>query len=223
MTCVWICEQIVTITYCLDFCQSFRHPWWGMVFRDDCRVHRFMLFQNYMLSRWFCTPPLHLRQCLALLAVAERWLLFDIGMICFVPTCNMASVKASRSGIRQGTLEIVIQEVLWSIWGCYQTIWSFPLTNVKWHSVTWPYTMTTPYWSDFVPNSTLYRILSCFHRSFATGVACRQGTLTPPDTWSRTLGTFRCFYLLRPILFRTCRYFSGLCSSNIPRYHLDFA
>ena len=52
------------------------------------------------------------------------------------------------------------QEVLWSIRGFYQTIWSFPLTNVKWHSVTWPYTMTTPYWSDFVPNSTFYRILS---------------------------------------------------------------
>ena len=30
------------------------------------------------------------------------------------------------------------------------------------------------------------------------------------------------FYLLRPILFRTCRYFTGLCSSNIPRYFLDF-
>ena len=27
-------------------------------------------------------PPLILRQCLALLAVAEWWLLFDIGMIC---------------------------------------------------------------------------------------------------------------------------------------------
>ena len=31
------------------------------------------------------------------------------------------------------------------------------------------------------------------------------------------------FYFLRPILFRTCRYFTGLCSSNIPRYFLDFA
>ena len=65
----------------------------------------------------------------------------------------------------------------------------FPLTNVKWHSVTWPYTMTTPYWSDFVPN---YRILSGFHGKFATGVACRQGTLTPPDTWSRPFGTCIC-------------------------------
>ena len=80
-----------------------------------------------------------------------------------------------------------------SIRGSYQTI-CFPLTNVKWHSVTWPYTMGIPYWSDFVPNSTFYRILSGFHRTFATDVACR-----------------------------TCRYFSGLCSSNIPRYFLDFA
>ena len=30
------------------------------------------------------------------------------------------------------------------------------------------------------------------------------------------------FYLLRPILSRTCRYFFGLCSSNIPRYFLVF-
>ena len=52
--------------------------------------------------------------------------------------------------------------------------------------------MTTPYWSDFVPNSTFYRILSGFHRTFATGVACRQGTLTPPDTWSRPFGTCIC-------------------------------
>ena len=80
----------------------------------------------------------------------------------------------------------------------------------------------TPYWSYFVPNSTFYRILSGFHRTFATGAACRQGTLTPsghlvlshlgfafvlifatgvacqqgtltpPDTWSRPFGTCIC-------------------------------
>ena len=62
----------------------------------------------------------------------------------------------------------------------------------KWHSVTWPYTTTTPFWSDFVPNSTFYPILSGFHRTFATGVTCRQGTLTPLDTWSRPFGTCIC-------------------------------
>ena len=109
---------------------------------------------------------------------------------CFI--LRAARLSNKLLGIRQGTLEIVIEEVLWSTWGSYQTIWSFPLTNVKWHCVTWPYTMTTPYWSDFVPNSTFYRILRGFHRTFATGVACRKGTLTPPDTWSRPFGTCIC-------------------------------
>ena len=54
--------------------------------------------------------------------------------------------------------------------------------------------MTTPYWSDFVPNSTFYRILSGFHRTFATGVACRQGTLTPPDTWSCPILDLQMFF-----------------------------
>ena len=49
-----------------------------------------------------------------------------------------------------------------------------------------------PSWSDFVPNSTFYFILSGFHRTFATGVACRQGTLPPPDTWSRPFWTCIC-------------------------------
>ena len=40
---------------------------------------------------------------------------------------------------------------------------------------------------DLLPN------LSGFHRTFATGVACRQGTLTPPDTWSHPFGTFICY------------------------------
>ena len=39
--------------------------------------------------------------------------------------------------------------------------------------------MTTPYWSEFVPNSTFNRNLSGFHRAFAMGVPCRQRTLTP--------------------------------------------
>ena len=51
-----------------------------------------------------------------------------------------------------------MEEVLWSMRGSYQTIWSSPFTNVKWQSVTCPYTMTTPYWSDFVPISAFYRI-----------------------------------------------------------------
>ena len=50
-----------------------------------------------------------------------------------------------------------------------------------------------------------------------TGDAYSSGHLVP------SLWDLHMFYLLRPILFRTCRYFTGLCSSNIPRYFLDFA
>ena len=72
--------------------------------------------------------------------------------------------------------------------------------------------MTTPYWSDFIPNSTFYRILRGFLRVFATGVACQQGMLTPPDTWSRPFATCICSTCWDQSFFRTC-YFYGLCSS----------
>ena len=35
----------------------------------------------------------------------------------------------------------------------------------------------------------------------ATGVACRQGMLTPPDSWYRPIWDLHMFFLLRPILF----------------------
>ena len=50
-----------------------------------------------------------------------------------------------------------------------------------------------------------------------TGDAYSSGHQVP------SLWDLHVFYLLRPIFFWTCRYFTGLCSSNIPRYFLDFA
>ena len=50
-----------------------------------------------------------------------------------------------------------------------------------------------------------------------TGDAYSSGHLVP------SLWDLHMFFLLRPIFFRTCRYFTGLCPSNIPRYFLDFA
>ena len=49
----------------------------------------------------------------------------------------------------------------------------------------------------------LTRITSSFHGAFAMAVACKQGTLTPPEPW--TCPTFRLAYmyvlLLRPLTF----------------------
>ena len=83
--------------------------------------------------------------------------------------------------------------------------------------------MTTPYCSDFVPNFIFYRILSGFHRIFATGVACPQVDAYSSGHLVPYLRDLHIFSMLRPILIRTCRYFTGLCSSNIPQYFLDFA
>ena len=59
----------------------------------------------------------------------------------------------------------------------------------------------------------------CWDKSLgmSTGDAYFSGHLVP------SLWNLQMFFLMRPILFRTCRYLTGLCSSNIPRYFLDFA
>ena len=55
-----------------------------------------------------------------------------------------------------------------------------------------------------LPNLTFYLIVRSFHRIFATGAACQQRTLTPPDTWScPTLG-LACVLMSRPISPETC-------------------
>ena len=49
-----------------------------------------------------------------------------------------------------------------------------------------------------LPNLTFYLIVRGFHRTFETGTACQQRTLTPPNTWSgRTLGLV-CVLMSRP-------------------------
>ena len=56
-----------------------------------------------------------------------------------------------------------------------------------------------------------------FHRASATGVACWQGTLTPPDTWScPTLG-LASVLMLRSISPELV-FFLDFWVSNIPRY-----
>ena len=85
--------------------------------------------------------------------------------------------------------EIVPQEVLWSIWGSHQTLWSLPLQNVTWHSGTWPYTMTTSIdqtlhqFANLLPNWTLIPILTLipnfggFHRTLQRVRLATRGRL----------------------------------------------
>ena len=90
-----------------------------------------------------------------------------------------------------------------------------PLSQML-NEILWPdHIQWQPHMTDWV--------VWTFHRTFATGVACRQGTLTPPDSWSRPFGTCICSTCWDQSFSRSCRYFYELCSSNIPRYFLDFA
>ena len=70
-----------------------------------------------------------------------------------------------------------------------------------------PIRLYTNPWLFFLPNSTFYRLMRGFHITFVTGVACWQGTLTPPDTWSRPIWDLHMFYLLRPIIFPNLSWF----------------
>ena len=73
--------------------------------------------------------------------------------------------------------------------------------QIQWHPPLighytnfWPLLIWT-----LLPNLTFYLIVQGFHRPYATGAACQQRTLTPPDTWScPTLGLV-CVLMSRPI------------------------
>ena len=135
---------------------------------------------------------------------------------------------ASRAGICQGTFEIVSKEVLWSVRRSYQTIWGPPLPNATRRSGWWPHTVTPSidktlhqFWPlliwTLLPNLTFILIVQGFHRTYATGAACQQRTLTPPDTWScPTLG-LTCVLMSRPISPELVLS-PDFWFSNIPRY-----
>ena len=86
------------------------------------------------------------------------------------------------------TFEIVAKEVLWSVRGSTKNM-RFPVPDILDDDYIHPplighYTNFWPLliWT-FLPNLTFYLIMRGFHRIFATGAACQQMMLTPPDTW----------------------------------------
>ena len=91
--------------------------------------------------------------------------------------------------------------------------------HIQWHPPLighytnfWPLQIWT-----LLPNWTFYLIVQGFDRTYATGAACQQRTLTPPDTWScPTLG-LECVLMSRPISPELVLS-PDFWISNIPRY-----
>ena len=104
--------------------------------------------------------------------------------------------------------------------------------HIQWHPPLighytnfWPLLIWT-----LLPNLTFYLIVQGFHRAYATGAACQQSTLTPPDTWScPTLG-LACVLMSRPIspelvlspdfwISNTPQYFSFASNKVVEAWH----
>ena len=95
---------------------------------------------------------------------------------------------------------------------CYTTFWMMSI-----YSDTLHWSGITPIFDHISDLDLITEFASGFHRTFATGAACQQRTLTPPDIWSfPTLG-LASVLMLRPISPELV-----LCPdfwvSNIPRY-----
>ena len=89
--------------------------------------------------------------------------------------------------------------------------WHHPL--IRHNTNFWPCYWSRPYYRIL----TFHLIVRGFHRTFATGAACQQKTLTPRDTWSCSTLGFACVLMLRPISPELIL-FPDFWVSNIPRY-----
>ena len=107
------------------------------------------------------------------------------------------------------TFEIVPEEVLWSIWGSHQTLWSLPLPNVTWHSGTWPYTMTPSIdqtlhqFANLLPILTLLPNFGGFHRTLQRVRLANRGRLLLRTPGPVPFGTCICSNV-ETILSWTC-------------------
>ena len=90
--------------------------------------------------------------------------------------------------------------------------------HIQWHPpLIGHYTKFWPLIWTLLPNLTFYLIVKGFHRTYATGAACQQRTLTPPDTWSCPTFGLACVLMSRPISPELVLS-PDFWISNIPRY-----
>ena len=170
---------------------------------------------------------------------------------CFV----LRAMRLSNKLLGQGYVKERLKSSLRKFYGRYGDLtkqYEVPLSrmlhdildddHIQWHPPLirhytnfWPLLIWT-----LLPNLTFYLIVHGFHRTYATGAACQQRTLTPPDTWScPTLGL--AFVLMsRPIspelvlspdfwISNTPRYFSFASNAHLTKLifihvlpHVDF-
>ena len=135
--------------------------------------------------------------------------------------------QATQTGIPYGTLEIVIQEVLWSIRGSYSAIWSDHLTNVKWHSDPWPTVTSQPIrlstnFMTFIPSLTFTELWVVSMEHLQRVWLANRERLPFRTPGSVPLWDLLVLQLLRPDS-PNLPCFTRLFTLNTPWYFLDFA
>ena len=105
---------------------------------------------------------------------------------CFI----MRATRLSNKLLEQGYVKERLKSSLRKFYGRYGDL-------IKQYEVSLTQMLNDILWPDHIQwqpptDQTLYRTRPFTEFWFATGVACRQGTLTPPDTWSRPFGTCIC-------------------------------
>ena len=147
---------------------------------------------------------------------------------CFI----LRAVRLSNKLLGQGYVKECLRSSLRKFYGRYRDLMKqYEVPSPEYNTTFWMMTIysDTLHWSGitpiFHPITDLNLITEfdflpyCerFHRTFATGAACQQRTLTPPDTWScPTLG-LASVLMLRPMSPELVL-FPGFWAANITRY-----
>ena len=119
-----------------------------------------------------------------------------------------------RYGDRTKQYEVPLSRMLQDILDDVHLQWHPPL--IRHYTNFWPLLI----WI-LLPNLTFYQIVQGFHRTYATGAACQQRTLTPLDTWScPTLGL--AYVLMSRPISPELVLFPDFRISNIP-WQISFA
>ena len=116
--------------------------------------------------------------------------------ISFIPRIRRLSIKLHKLGHIIKLMKSFFRNILWSIRGSYQTIWSVPPANVKWHSDTRPAAVTSQNITQILWTwCRTYPLRNCkrFPWCICAGCCMPEGALILPDTWFRRfLGTCIC-------------------------------
>ena len=144
---------------------------------------------------------------------------------CFILRARRLSSKLLKQGYLVERLKSSFRKFYWRYGDLiqqYEVSLSRILNDIHTLDQQW-----LPNQSDFPPIPwPWYRLWPSPNYEWFPGSICNGCGMPAGNAYSAylvpSLWDLHMFYLLRPILFRTCRYFSGLCSRNIPRYFLDF-